>query len=49
VFWIGGKIYPGNNVHGVRDVRQMYVHIAEPLMPEPSFVKVEIAFGKLKS
>jgi hypothetical protein len=30
-------------------VRQMDIHMAEPLMPEPSLVKVEIAVGKLKS
>jgi hypothetical protein len=36
------------NIHGVHDVRQMAMHMAEPLMPEPSLVKVEIAFGKLK-
>jgi hypothetical protein len=30
------------NVHGVHDVRQL-------LVPEPSFVEVEIAIGKLKS
>jgi hypothetical protein len=37
------------NVHGVHDVRQMDIHTAEPLVPEPSLVKVEIAIGKLKS
>jgi hypothetical protein len=26
----------------------MDIHMAEPLVPEPSLVKVEIAFGKLK-
>jgi sorting nexin-29 len=36
------------NVHGVHD-RQMDIHTAEPLVPEPSLVKVEIAIGKLKS
>jgi hypothetical protein len=36
------------NVHGVHDVRQMDTHMAEPLVPEPSLVKVEIATGKLK-
>jgi hypothetical protein len=35
------------NVHGVHDVRQMDIHTAEPLVPEPSLVKVEIAIGKL--
>jgi hypothetical protein len=37
------------HIHGVHDVRQMDVHMAEPLVPEPSSVKVEIAIGKLKS
>jgi hypothetical protein len=27
----------------------MDIHTAEPLVPEPSFVEVEIAIGKLKS
>jgi hypothetical protein len=37
------------NVHGVLKVRQMDIHTAEPLVPEPSLVEVEIAIGKLKS
>jgi hypothetical protein len=37
------------NVPGVHDVRQMDMHTAEPLVPEPSLVEVEIAIGKLKS
>jgi hypothetical protein len=37
------------NIHGVHNVRQMDVQTAEPLIPEPSLVKVEIAIGKLKS
>jgi hypothetical protein len=37
------------NVHGVPDVRQKDIHTAEPLVPEPSLVEVEIAIGKLKS
>jgi hypothetical protein len=37
------------NVHGVHDVRQMDMHMAKPLVPEPRFVEVEIAVGKLKS
>jgi hypothetical protein len=37
------------NVHGVHDVRQMDIHAAEPLVPEPNLVEVEIAIGKLKS
>jgi hypothetical protein len=37
------------NVHGVHYVRQMDIHMAEPLVPEPRLVKVEIAIGKLRS
>jgi hypothetical protein len=37
------------NVHGIHDVRQMDTHTAEPLVPEPSLVEVEITIGKLKS
>jgi hypothetical protein len=37
------------NVHVFHDVRQMDIHTAEPLIPEPSLVEVEIATGKLKS
>jgi hypothetical protein len=37
------------NVHGVHNVRQEDIHKAEPLVPEPSLVEVEIAIGKLKS
>jgi hypothetical protein len=37
------------NVHAVYDIRQMDIHTAEPLIPEPVFVEVEIAIGKLKS
>jgi hypothetical protein len=37
------------NVHGVHDVRQMDIHMAEPLVPEPSLVEVEIAIGRLKT
>jgi hypothetical protein len=36
-------------IHGVHEVRQKVIQIAEPLVPEPSLVKVEIAIGKLKS
>jgi hypothetical protein len=36
------------NVHGVHDVRQMGVHMAEPLVPEHSLFEVKIAVGKLK-
>jgi hypothetical protein len=37
------------NVRGVHDVRQMNIHTAEKLVPEPSLLEVEIAIGKLKS
>jgi hypothetical protein len=35
-------------MHGVHEVRQMNMHMAEPLVLEPSLIKVEIAIGKLK-
>jgi hypothetical protein len=37
------------NVHGVHNVRQMDIHTAELLVPEPSLIEVEIATEKLKS
>jgi hypothetical protein len=37
------------NAHGIYDVRQMDIHTAEPLVPEPSLVEVEITVGKLES
>jgi hypothetical protein len=36
------------NVHSVSDVRQIEVHMAEPLVPGPSRLEVEIAIAKLK-
>jgi hypothetical protein len=36
------------NVHEIHDVKQMDIHMAEPLVPEPSLIEVEIAIGKLK-
>jgi hypothetical protein len=36
------------NVHNVSDVRQIGVHMAEPLIPGPSRLEVEIAIAKLK-
>jgi hypothetical protein len=36
------------NVHNVSDVRQIEVHTAEPLVPGPSRLEVEIAIAKLK-
>jgi hypothetical protein len=35
-------------VHNVSDVRQISVHTAEPLVPGPSRLEVEIAIVKLK-
>jgi hypothetical protein len=35
-------------VHRVSDVRQIEVHTAEPLVPDPSPFKVESAIAKLK-
>jgi hypothetical protein len=37
------------NVHNVSDVRQIEVHMAEPLVPGPSHLEVEIAVAKYKS
>jgi hypothetical protein len=37
------------NVLNVSDVRQIEVHTAEPLVPGPSRLEVEIAIAKLKS
>jgi hypothetical protein len=36
------------NVHNVSDVRQIEVYMAEPLVPGPSHLEVEIAIAKLK-
>jgi hypothetical protein len=35
-------------VHNVSDVRQIEVHTAEPLVPGPSRLEVEIAISTLK-
>jgi hypothetical protein len=37
------------NVHGVRYVRQMDIHMTQPLVPEPNLTEGEIATGKLKN
>jgi hypothetical protein len=37
------------NVHRVSDVRQIKIHTAEPLVPDPGPFEVEIAIAKLKS
>jgi hypothetical protein len=36
------------NVHNASDVRQIEVHMAEPLVPGPSRLEVEIAIAKFK-
>jgi hypothetical protein len=36
------------NAHNVGDVGQIEVHTAEPLVPGPSHLEVEIAVAKLK-
>jgi hypothetical protein len=36
------------NVQGVSDVRQMEIHTAEPLVPQPSPSEVDIATAKLE-
>jgi hypothetical protein len=37
------------NVHNVSDVVQIEVHTAEPLVPGPNHLEVEIAIAKLKN
>jgi hypothetical protein len=36
------------NIHNLSDVRQIEIHMAEPLVPGPSRLEVEIAIAKLK-
>jgi len=36
------------NVHGISDVRQTNIHTAEPLVPEPNALEVEMDIEKLK-
>jgi hypothetical protein len=36
------------NVHNISDVRKIEVHTAEPLVPGPSRLELEIAIAKLK-
>jgi hypothetical protein len=36
------------NVHNIRDVRQIEIHRAEPLVPGTSHLEVEIAIAKFK-
>ena len=37
------------NVHGVRDVGQVEIPTADPLVPEPSAFEVELAIDKVKN
>jgi len=37
------------NVHGFNDVKQKEIHTTEPLVPESSVFKFELAIEKLKS
>jgi hypothetical protein len=37
------------NVHRASDVRQIEIHTAEPLVPDPSPFELEIALAKLES
>jgi hypothetical protein len=37
------------NVHNASDVMQVEVHMAEPLVPGPSHLEVEITIAKLKN
>jgi hypothetical protein len=50
VFWLGGVIVSLQllNVHEVNDDRQIEIHTAELLMPEPSAFEDETAIEKLK-
>ena len=36
------------NVHGLKDVGQVEISTADPLVPEPSAFEVELAIDKLK-
>jgi hypothetical protein len=36
------------NVHGINEVRQIKIHTAELLLPEPSAIEVKMAIEKLK-
>jgi hypothetical protein len=36
------------NIHNISDVRQIKIPRAEPVVPGPSYLEVEIAIAKLK-
>jgi hypothetical protein len=49
IFQIGGRTtFLLLNVHNVSHVRQIEVHTAEPLVPGPSSLEVEVAIAELK-
>jgi len=37
------------NVHGVKELGQVEIHTAEPLVPDPSASEFEMAIDKIKS
>ena len=41
--------FPAIECTGVNDVRQVEIHTAEPLVPEPSACELELAIEKIKS
>jgi hypothetical protein len=41
-------IFQLSSVHRVGDVRQIEIHTAEPLVPEPSSFEAEIAIAKVE-
>jgi hypothetical protein len=47
-WWKGNHLSQLLNVHNVSDVGQIEVHTAEPLVPGPSRLGIEIAIAKLK-
>jgi hypothetical protein len=47
VFWLGGGIISPTSCNDVNTDRN--THRAEPLVPEPSAIEIELAIEKLKS
>jgi hypothetical protein len=46
---VGELFIPDIELHGVNDVRQAEIQIAELIVPEPSISEIESAIDKLKS
>jgi hypothetical protein len=46
--WLKNYVSQLLNMHTVNDVRQIDVHTAEPLVPGPSRLELEIAIAKMK-